>query len=594
MDNINRNTEDKKSGSKGISKYINVNPISDDAWKVEIFIPSREMSASILPKILRIAKQKISSQHNLPLGLLTYEDLMQKKVRSDGVDVTAKIIRGKAEKGEPKLKFVSARSSRGIKYDDMELYLDLFPLRENGAALKADEVWKLLENIGLDNNKINAKTVNKAIEALQKNMVAIRNILVARGSFPEPGVDARVKFAVELEKEDEGDFISVSTVKANEIICRKIPPIKGSEPGITVRGDTLEPEEPLDIRLVAGEGTEISQDQCEIYAVEPGIPRIREEYSFVSAVKSVITISIESVDVFDGSETLKITSDKHIKITGGLKSGSQIISQRMVIVSGDIDEDTSIMTSGNIHVSGRIKGGIHTTESDISEEGEIYSTKLMAHGTLTTKNTATHSILMGDEVNSKELVGCKVTAGSKAMIEAVSADEHGLTTMIIAGRLSHLQDKIRENQNFIDLAKNNLKRIEDILGEEIMDEASTANISRILMLHAKDLTKYGVQMMPGEHKEALRSLIGSISPIRYLMEEKRVANRQFLEEIEKDDEGDPEIVIKSSVEAPVEIEIAGIESTIYPEDGAVSLKVKEGEIIKKSFKDNAGKDAQSD
>ena len=74
----------------------------------------------------------------------------------------------------------------------------------------------------------------------------------------------------------------------------------------------------------------------------------------------------------------------------------------------------------------------------------------------------------------------------------------------------------------------------------------------------------------------------TIGPIRDFMEEKNMANTLFMEQIEHDKRSNPEIVINSGVEAPVKIEIDGAESEINPEDGAVSLKEKDGEVIKEA------------
>ena len=94
---------------------IKVHLPHDDSWKVEIFIPFEEMSNNNLTVILRAAKIKISRRHKIPVGFLAYQDLMQKDVKSEGYQVTAKIVRGEAEKGEPALRFLSAVSD-GTEY----------------------------------------------------------------------------------------------------------------------------------------------------------------------------------------------------------------------------------------------------------------------------------------------------------------------------------------------------------------------------------------------------------------------------------------------------------------------------------------------
>lgn len=572
----------KKDWTTGFENYVKVVPINAESWKVEIDLPFLEMSDDILPKILRTAKQKISSRHNFPLGLLYYKDLTEKKIKSDSVHVTAKIIRGEAEKGESKLRFMKARSSQGIEYEDMILYLDLYPLKELGEALESNEIWKLIANAGLDEDKVDIEAVEGAIKTLQTDMVPVKNVLISRGRFPEAGRDAEVEFLVKLNKRDKGVYVGAERIEPLTLICRKTPLVKSTSVGYTVKGLTLDPVEPLDIKLIAGKGVRLMKDLTEIQAAKRGITKILEEQSIDPSMKSKIAISVEPIEVMDGKETVKITTDRHVEVVGGLKSGSEIISKGEVIVAGDIEENSSIVASGNINVSGKIKGGTLATEKDIYSEGEVHSSNLMAHGTLSIKGTVYDSELMGNNLISEKLVGCKVRVGKRAMIDTISADEKGLTALISAGLMNHLQDKIKENQKFIHFARTNLKRIGEILGARIVKECTPANVSRMMVIHAKDLKKEGVHRIPPEQMKPLKNLMKTIGPIRDFMEEKNMANTLFMEQIEHDKRSNPEIVINSGVEAPVKIEIDGAESEINPEDGAVSLKEKDGEVIKEA------------
>ena len=94
--------------------------------------------------------------------------------------------------------------------------------------------------------------------------------------------------------------------------------------------------------------------------------------------QDVVVPSVDQVEEIDGSNPIELTTDSHVRIKGGVKSGSKIISQGEVFVSGDVEENTSIMTSGNLYVIGEIRGSTQISDSDIFEEQSVYSSKLVA------------------------------------------------------------------------------------------------------------------------------------------------------------------------------------------------------------------------
>ena len=575
------NDSDQEESWK-LEKNIKIHPLQDGVLKAEILIPFELMSDNDLPRILRAAKLIISRQNKIPVGLLSYQNLVQKEVKSEGYQVTANIIQGEAARNKPVLRFMKT-SSNEIEYNDILLYLDIYPLKESGEELSLDDVVGLLMKEKIEIDKIDFKAVENAMQVMQKDLIPVKNILLTQGRFPDPSLDAKIEYFLDFNRAADGSLIANCKVEPEQMLIRVTPSQKGEKAGYTARWETIPPIEPKSISIITGKGVSVSPNQTEVFAGEIGVPRLRISKAVDNPLMETITVSVEVVEVMDGSQPLNIATEKHMEIVGGLKSGSKLISKGEVIVSGDIEDNTSIIASGNITVSGKIKGGVLDSDSDIYSESDVTSSRLTAHGKLTIKGTTENSELVGSEVYSQRVVGCKLTAGTKVVVETVSTDERGFSAKITAGLVNLLQEKIKENQEFIDFASKNLNRFQKVVGDEIVRKATPSNVSLMIIIHTIKLKKEGIYKIPKKHTDALKELIGTIGPIRDLMLEKGIAIRKFIIQLKNGEQGEPEIVITGGVDSTVEVEITGVSGKINPSDMAVLVKNVGGEIVKEKL-----------
>ena len=580
MVKIAKSVRDKlaaKQADASLEQSIKVHLPKDDTWKVEIYVPFEEMSHNKLTSILRIAKTKISKRDKVPVGLLSYDDLIQKDVMSEGYQITAKIVKCEMETGNPVLRFLNA-SSEGFEHKDMVLYLDIYPKKFSGEEVKLKDINELLKEAKIDRDDLDTRSIDKALTTVRSDLVVVRNLLLAQGRFPDPSEDASLDYVIPFRDFGDGSLIGSKKVEQNQVIFRKIESKTGEKDGFDIRGEVLTPRIPTDIAISGAEGVKVSRDGLEIRATATGIPRIRE---FVGRGDSTIirlSVSIEELEEIDGGEKVEITSENHVEVSGGLKEGSRIISRGEVFVKGDVEDGTSISASGNISVSGKIYGGNIVSEKDIDTEGDVSGSKLLAHGKLTIHGTATNSNLTGLEVHTDKIVGCHITVGNKSVIDTVSPDEEGFTAKITAGMVDHLREKISENQDFIDYASHNLEKVEGIVGKEIVSKSTPANVSQMTIMHCKVLKSQGIVSLPKKQMDALKELIKAIGPIRQTMQDKSKALRLYMKQMEAGDQGNPEIYIRNGVEAAVEVEIAGTRGRIEPPSKSVMVK-KKGDLV---------------
>ena len=340
------------------------------------------------------------------------------------------------------------------------------------------------------------------------------------------------------------------------------------------------PEVPKEIVIEGEAGTKISKDGNEVFASRRGILHIRHEKSIAPYVKSKLFFSIEPIKVISGSQTLNITTDKPVKIEGGLKAGSSVISRCQVIVSGDIEDGVSIQTCGSIYIKGNITGGNIASEDDIDDYGNVADTRIVTEGKLTIKGTATNSVLTGNEVYVNEIAGGAIIAWKKIEVDTILANDYGYTPSLKVGSSYYKKKIVQENDRFIDFAKENLDRIAAVFGREIVSSVDSTNISRMIILYMKNQRKVGVSGLSDDQRNAVKNLLESVGTIRDSMQDKIKANEQLRSKKSDSVSSSSNIIVKSSVKSNVTIEIDGIKGELTPSDGAVIMEVSEGLIRK--------------
>ncbi len=238
--------------------------------------------------------------------------------------------------------------------------------------------------------------------------------IIAMGTPPQPGVDARVEvhFETELIKagviddEDRIDFKDrgeIPQVKAGDLMAVKIPAQEGL-PGRDVYAGEVPPPEPRDVELQCGEGTELSEDGLQIFARQAGRPMVFRETLF-----SVIPDLRIKGDV--GIETGHIAFDGDIVIEGSIQDGFRVIGKNLKVeeigkakvkMNGNIEARGGII-GAEIQAEGMVKSThIHNSKLDVSGDvvvqREIYDSTIVTSGTCIIK----HGKIINSQIIAKK------------------------------------------------------------------------------------------------------------------------------------------------------------------------------------------------
>ncbi|MBC8277192.1 MAG: DUF342 domain-containing protein [FCB group bacterium] len=558
---------------------FSIQNIDEGSWAFEIKIDQTDLTDIDIVKILHKAKSIISAKTNLPVMSLQYKDLVKKRSGDSTTKISVIISKDSLQKSDPVLRFERAVSNYGLEFEGMQVYLTLYPLNEKGEKTSIHDIMRVIKQNSVSIDLVDKEVIEEALIQLENENRVIKELKIAQGRFPSKSRDAEIEYSVGIMKKDDLNYATAEKVDKNQVLIRKNPPVRGSINGINVLGEEIAPPAARDIEIVSGENTTLSDDGLEILSATRGILNVHVSQTFKKDVKSKIEVSVDPIEVIDGSVSVRITADKPVEIVGNLKSGSKIISQGDVNVSGDIEANTSIQTSRSIFIEGNIIGSSLSSDQDIKADN-VKSSKLLAEGKVVIKGSAMNSVLSGREVYIYEVIGCDITAAEKIEIDIIRTNESGFSASLTAGLTSHLGEIIKENVKFIVFADSNLEKLQKVFGEDIVKNTNSENVSQMMMIHAENLERMGLGISSSSQKEAIRQLIGTISPIRELREEKTNAIVKLEAQNTAGKPANPKIQINQFVEQPVDINIEGRLDHITPEDGATLVGLEGKRIVK--------------
>jgi uncharacterized protein (DUF342 family) len=284
--------------------------------------------------------------------------------------------------------------SLDIRKDLLKVVAHITPPR-GGTPVSEDALLSALSAEGIDSNRINLDSLEKAVRANRE-----MSIVVARGLTSVKGADARFISLVkgvtavpvnvnDAELVDYFDLWTYTSVKAGAPLMQRIPPTGGIE-GVNVLGARLPVKAGKSIKFTKSKGAEIDpENEHLLIASRDGHPILQAQGVEVDDMLILAKASLET---------------GHIDFNGS------------VAINGDVDSQVEIRASGDIFIKGTVSNA---------------------------KLEAAHDIVIGGGVLSQ--------AGPNAEI-----DSHLITSEIIAGnsiQALFLNQAVAKSGNTIDIQR---------------------------------------------------------------------------------------------------------------------------------------------
>jgi hypothetical protein len=230
-----------------------------------------------------------------------------------------------------------------VSNDRMSAVLRIFPASEGGKSLSKDDVVGQAKS-----EKITAGIDEAAIENTLKEKYYCTDVVIAKGCLPTAGKDAKVIYHFDTENSARPELKEDGTVdffKLNLLhhctkgqVLAEIEPEERGEAGVDVYGNVTPAREVKKASFAHGRNLEISEDGLKLISLVDGHASLVEGQVFVSDVYSV-----QDVD----------TSTGNIEYHGNVE------------VKGNVCENFSVKTDGNVFVSGVVEGAVIEAGGDI-------------------------------------------------------------------------------------------------------------------------------------------------------------------------------------------------------------------------------------
>lgn len=376
-----------------------------------------------------------------------------------------------------------------VSDDKMQATARFFAPAEGGELMTKEEFLNDLAHM-----KIVHGIDEAAIEQFFRDRQYCTNIVVARGTQPRHGEDAKIEYFFNVDvkikptMKDDGsvDFFNLNTIShcnKGDLLARLIPEDLG-EPGADIYGEKIKPRDVRRAYLKFGKNISVGEDGLEIFSDVNGHVTLVEDKVFVSDVYEV-----ENVD----NSTGNIEYEGSIQINGNLCENFSVKAKGNVEVRGVV-EGAYVEAGGDIIIArgmnGMGKGTLKAGGNIVCKFLENVKS-VVADGYITTESILHSTVMARTEVTVSGkrgfITGGKVCAGSVITVKTLGSSM-GADTIVEVGTDPNVKIRFQDLQKSIMEINKVLRSIQPII------EAGNQKIAKGIKLEPEQL-KYVLSLM---------------------------------------------------------------------------------------------------
>ncbi|MDE5931867.1 MAG: FapA family protein, partial [Lachnospiraceae bacterium] len=333
-----------------------------------------------------------------------------------------------------------------------------------GGEMTADELLKDLEVRGIQYGILT--DVIRACFAKRREYC--KDILVAQGTEPVQGTDARIEYYFNTDKKakpalkEDGsvDFFQLNVVQhcdKGDVLAKLIPEIPGKD-GMNLLGQKQRPRDVRKAVLKYGNNIAISEDNTTLTSMVNGHVELIEGSVFVSDV-----LTVENVDNATGN----IDYEGSVQVNGNVCTNFQVKAKGNIEVKGVVEG--AILEAGeNIIIARGVNG---MGRGSLKAGGNIISKFLQgvsaqADGYIASESVLHSRLMAGTEINIDGRKGF-ITGGSVSAVNSVNVktlgSAMGADTVVEVGVDPNLAVRLQEIQKQIEDEHKEIQAIQQIL-----------------------------------------------------------------------------------------------------------------------------------
>jgi uncharacterized protein (DUF342 family) len=553
-----------------------------DSWQIRLNIPSKELiEQEALLFHLRKVKAEIARMYNIKETALSFGDIERREVFENYVEIVVSLFSIKRTSGEPIIHFRPDIQDQ-VTYVNMIASMDVAYLDEQGKPITLQKVKDAISRSKIDPAFLDNDAVVKTVQEVLDKKTAVSGVIIARGRFPGRSRNSEIMyhFPTCMSRDDTAKYLSARQVKSGDIICQKTSPAVTGADGSDVRGKRIPASPGQDIELQTDIGTKLSADGFKVIATTDGIVTYANTSKLVHtagglvSVPAILQIKVNQLTRVDGNKVVRFNSSDTIEVNGNLCSGSYVVTEGEVIISGSVENNTSIEAVDSIAVSGRVNGATLNSQSNIVTWDNVVKSKLIARGQIVSQGNVLDSELTADTIHVEKTSGSQFIAETCVSMFSAEQVENSAMTSVNVGISEFLRFRINENSRYIDFAKSTLSQLETVFGRSLVDQTNRSNVQILFMRFLAQLN------IPNAEKErrvdTYRALIQHIPPIQQLMKVKQSETNELHARIDSSPSDGGIVIVRNKLNAPVKVSIGG-QRTILPA-GNSPVRIRKNEV----------------
>jgi uncharacterized protein (DUF342 family) len=551
-----------------------------DHWKVLIHLTFDELldNRKLLTKLLEL-KKYVAETEDVPLPLLNYEGIIERRQLENEMQVTVKIVRLPVEKGEPEIHLLEQVCCDGTPYADMKAMIDIYPLDSLDQTITYQKVLLAMRNSGISEELVNPWFIRQKVQQAAEKMVTQRDIPVATGTLPESGEDAKLDFFFPARPAEGGsaEYYGSRRVRKGDLICRKIPAKDGKKPGCNVKGKVIAPRKGQDIELHPEQGVTVDFDKqvatadidgmvvIRIVEIEKRLPHGKK------LIPSEVVLKVNSVVKVQGNKVVNLTTNDAVEVQGNLHIGSRIITDGEIHVTGSVEEESVLRALDDITVEGDVHKADLSSDSNVVTQGNVTDSKVVAKDKVVVGGGIQRTRVVGKHVDAKRISGSDVVAEQGITVDSLDDDESQLVSSIAVGVREFLQERCQENREFLEQARCNLERITNAVGESFTRNLTHSNMQQQWVQLCAKIRRENKFLSHGQMAD-LKALFQNIPTLKTMIKEKQKENEKVEKRMAESPEGETMIVVREKVGKSQEVSVNGVSQTLLKSDSGARIE----------------------
>ena len=413
-----------------------------------------------------------------------------------------------------------------VSKDKVKAYLHLLPPGPGGKEVTREDILKVIEKESIVYG-INENAINEALDVMKKTGNKVEGDLVAEGTLPVPGEDAKIDYQVNLSfshkpkimKDGRADYYSIhlfESVTEKQPIAKIVPPTSGT-PGTDIFGNPIEAPPGESTQISLGKNIEtMSEDPNTLVATKTGHVYLRNDNLLVEEI-----INIES-DVDFKTGNIDFVGD--VLINGDVKSGFSVKAAGNISITGTVEDaiieagESVIIHSGFMGKGkGRIKAGSDVVVKHVRNQTIMAKNNILVDGEVLDSNLFAGNEMFV-EVKKSWIVGGVAVARNKVRAYAIGNASHVPTEvasgidLFVKKILEELEREIVELENQVNIIANNEKRLapEELSEGELMEERFSVNtqLKKLREEHEKKIKQ--LRRYKSHYKRSLYDTKGTV------------------------------------------------------------------------------------